>query len=37
MILRVLGVFRAVPAAKTTRRRHALAMLVFAFLLLCHV
>jgi hypothetical protein len=36
MLLLVLGVFRAMPAAKPTRGRHALAVLVFAFLLLSH-
>jgi hypothetical protein len=34
----MLGVFRTMPAAETTRRRYAFAVLVFAFLLLlCHV
>jgi len=37
MLLLVLGVFRTMPTAEPTRRRHALAVLVFAFFWLGHV
>jgi len=37
MLLLVLCVFRTMPAAEAARPHHALAMLVLAFLLLCHV
>ena len=37
MRLLMLRMFGAMPATESTRSRHALAMLVLALLLLCHV